>query len=51
LTFRSDRPDVARLHRELGELEDQAASTGWAWAAALSLRVDSLLVRLEDGRA
>lgn len=45
--FPSDRPDAARLQRELGGLEDQAASTGWAWDAALSRRVDTLCVLIE----
>ena len=38
---------TAALRHALGRLEDDAAASGWAWDAALSHRVDSLLVLIE----
>jgi len=49
-TFPSRALAVAALRRELGALEDQAAATGWAWDAMLSLRVDALLEQIEGRR-
>ncbi len=48
---RSARGDVTRLRHLLGQLEDQAAAAGWTWDAAVSMRVDALLLALEVQRA
>jgi hypothetical protein len=48
---RSSGAGQTALQRGLGLLEDQAAATGWAWDAALSHRVDSLLVLIEGAGA
>jgi hypothetical protein len=47
----SSAPSAVELRRELAELEDRAAATGWAWDAALSLDIDGLHVWLEARRA
>ena len=39
------------LRDGLGQLEDEAAVSGWAWDAALSQRVDWLIVALEERSA
>jgi hypothetical protein len=49
--YRSSSLAAAALKHDLGVLEDQAAATGWAWDAELSLRVDHLLVLIEEPRA
>ena len=46
------RPLLAvALRRALGRLEDRALASSWAWDAALSHRVDSLLVLIEGAGA
>jgi len=39
------------LRRELGQLEDEAAATAWAWNETISQRVDWLIVALEERHA
>jgi hypothetical protein len=50
-TCPASAPSAVELRRELAELEDRAAATGWAWDAALSLDIDVLHVWLEARRA
>jgi hypothetical protein len=42
---------VSEGRRELGQLEDKVAATGWMWDRSLSYQVDRLLVVLEPTRA
>lgn len=38
----------ADIRLELGVLEDRIAASGWAWDEGISLRVDALIMMLEE---
>ena len=42
---------VSEGRRELGQLEDKVAATGWLWDRSLSHQIDGLLIKLEAGWA
>jgi hypothetical protein len=44
-------PVVSEGRRELGQLEDRVAATGWLWDRSLSHQIDGLVIKLEAGRA
>ena len=41
---------LQELRRELGQLENEAAASGWTWDPVVSRRVDALHVQLEGER-
>lgn len=50
-TMSRSEPVVSEGRRELGQLEDRVARTGWLWDRSLSHQIDGLLIKLEAGRA